>query len=59
MGRRGPMAGGTDEGSLMALLSREDDRRLRAQAWRHIRRINPTVTRTVWVKHRRRQRVET
>jgi hypothetical protein len=55
MGRRGPMAGGTDEGSLISILTRKQDRALRAKAWRHVRRINSEIARRVWVAHRDRQ----
>ena len=37
--------------SPMTLLSREDDRRLRAKAWRHVRRINPSEARRIWRDH--------
>lgn len=43
---------GTNEGSLLAILTREDDRRLRAQAWRHVHRINAAIARRVWRNHR-------
>lgn len=41
--------------SALTLLSREDERRLRAQAWRHIRRINAKVAREIWARHRYRE----
>lgn len=37
--------------SPMTILSREDDRRLRAKAWRHVHRINPAVARQIWRAH--------
>jgi hypothetical protein len=52
MPRRGPITGGCDEGSALSLLTRQQDRDLRAKAWRHVRRINAKVARSVWVKHR-------
>lgn len=54
MGRRDPMAGGTDEGSLISILTRQQDRALRARAWRHVRRINSEIARRVWKTHRER-----
>jgi len=36
------------------LLTRAQDRRLRALAWRHIHRINPAVARRLWRKVRTR-----
>lgn len=44
---------GKDESSWLGFLSREDERKLRAKAWRHVRRINPAIARSVWVKHRK------
>lgn len=44
--------GGRDGDSLSSVLTREQDRSLRAKAWRHVRRINPTVARRVWRNHR-------
>ena len=43
---------GKDESSWLGFLNREDERRLRAKAWRHVRRINPKVARAVWRRHR-------
>lgn len=54
MGRRGPMAGGTDAGSIVSILTRKQDRALRARAWRHVRRINAEIARRVWATHRER-----
>lgn len=34
--------------SPFTLLTREQDRALRAKAWRHVHRINPAVARRVW-----------
>lgn len=42
--------GGCD--GLSSVLTREQDRALRAKAWRHVRRINPAVARRVWRNHR-------
>jgi len=36
------------------LLTRAQDRRLRALAWKHIRRINPQTARALWRKVRHR-----
>lgn len=36
------------------ILTREQDRRLRAQAWRHVRRINARIAREVYAKARAR-----
>jgi hypothetical protein len=38
----------------LSLLTREKVRSLRAQAWRHVRRINPKIARKVWAEHRNR-----
>src|SRR6185312_11287788 len=35
-------------GGLLECLTPEQARRLRAKAWRHVRRINPKVAREVW-----------
>lgn len=43
---------GDDSDSLASMLTREQDRALRAKAWRHVRRINPMVARRVWRAHR-------
>lgn len=40
----------------LSLLTREQDRRLRAAAWRHVRRIHARVARRIWVAVRARQR---
>lgn len=40
------------EGGPLSVLSREQERRFRAMAWRHVRRINPKVARRVWRNHR-------
>ena len=47
---------GKDECSWLGFLDRDDERRLRAKAWRHVRRINPKVAREVWSKHRMAER---
>lgn len=49
-GKRG--AQGVDDNSLAALLTREQDRALRAKAWRHVHKINPAAARRVWRNHR-------
>jgi len=36
------------------LLTRAQDRRLRAMAWKHLRRINPKIARQLWRKVRAR-----
>lgn len=51
-GTHGAYGGSRDEDGLASILTREDDRRLRAQAWRHVRRINPAIARQVWRAHR-------
>jgi hypothetical protein len=45
------------ESSPLTLLRREDERRLRAKAWRHIRRLDRTRARRIWVKVRGRERM--
>lgn len=37
--------------SPLTFLTREDDRRLRAKAWRHVRRIDPSEARRIWRAH--------
>lgn len=44
--------GGRDGDSLSSVLTREQDRMLRAKAWRHVHRINPAIARRVWKGHR-------
>lgn len=44
---------GKDETSCLGFLRREDERRLRAKAWRHVRRINPRIARAIWIRHRK------
>lgn len=46
---------GKDESSWLGFLDREEERRLRAKAWRHVRRINPRIAREVWLRHRRKE----
>jgi hypothetical protein len=41
----------------ISMLTREQDRALRAKAWRHVRSINAKVARKVWLAHRRKTRV--
>ena len=50
--RRGTFVGGTGENGPLSFLTREQDRALRAKAWRHVRRINPKVARRVWRNRR-------
>jgi len=45
----------TANAGLNDLLRPEDARRLRAQAWRHVRRINPRVAREMHSKMRARE----
>lgn len=40
--------------SPLTLLRREDERRLRAGAWRHLRRLNGARARRIWLKVRAR-----
>ncbi len=40
--------------SFLRILTIEEERALRAQAWRYVRRINPVVARRMWVKVRKR-----
>jgi len=47
-----------DEQSVLGLLTREQDRKLRAAAWRHVRRINPVVARRIWIARRNRDLLE-
>lgn len=42
---------------ISSLLRREDERRLRAKAWRHLRRINAARARRIWRKVRMRDRM--
>ncbi len=42
-------------GGLTDLLSREQDRRFRVQAWRYVHRINPVKARRVWRAVRNRE----
>jgi plasmid stabilization system protein ParE len=42
-------------GGLTAVLSREQERRFRAQAWWHVHRINPATARRVWRSVRNRE----
>lgn len=46
-----------DEESALTLLRPEDARRLRAKAWRHLRRINAVKARKLWAKIRARESV--
>lgn len=41
----------SEEYSPMTLLTREDERRLRAEAWRYVRRINSAAARRIWRAH--------
>lgn len=40
--------------SPLSILNPVHARKLRAKAWRHVRRINPTIARRIWLAHRRR-----
>jgi hypothetical protein len=40
--------------STLRILSEPQQRALRALAWRHVRSINPTVARAMWVRARKR-----
>lgn len=43
-----------DEERIAAFITPEHARKLKADAWRHVRRINPTIARRVWraARHR-------
>lgn len=47
-----------DENSVLGLLTREQDRKFRAAAWRHVRRINPVTARRIWIARRNRELLE-
>lgn len=47
-----------DEQSVLGLLTREQDRKLRAAAWRHVRRLNPITARRIWIARRKREALE-
>lgn len=48
LSRRGPCAGGCDESGVISILTRKQDRALRAKAWRHVRKINAEIARKVY-----------
>lgn len=47
-GAYGAYATAVEDNSMLSLLTREQERRLRAQAWRHVRRINPKAAENIW-----------
>lgn len=48
---------GAREGELIGVsVDYWQDRKLRAQAWRHLRRLNARRTRKLWAMHRARQK---
>lgn len=46
-----------EQSSALSCLNREQERRFRAMAWRHIRRINPRIARQIWMRHRVKQQL--
>lgn len=52
MGVRRGEAKGDATGGFLDLLDPSDARKLRAAAWRHVRRIDPVTARKVWSARR-------